>query len=455
MLSQADKVAASLQLEADLFGVVVQAVAAGSEFYIYLNRPPETAPDCPELVALIKDKLTQEFPEITSIYLLSRILGEEYPDWQEHISLLPEPVPSLSSEEIKIDLDLNFENLDLDIAESIEPVVTPAPEVKLNTFCFSRNRHLVEGDIDRPSKTVSEILRSFHGWSHPHKIELLSFLKEWFADPSAVAPDRLPEKARAIIAQMSADKELQRSLKVWFSRYCFDPDRTLREISGEVHSQPHKVKLSGHSTPSPSSTTAPKKVQARAPSPSKSVKSSAEKPTPTAKTSQAFTTDEIPMLMVVAIVVAFCSFLLPYMISDFEPIGVGIFLVVVSIAGGWAGAFQEKTIMSISGLILSGFYIFGFSNFVILIILGGAIGLSVGIAVKMGMGENNSPLAPKPLRVMAVALIVLLTIQAPAWFQIRRGRQNTVQLQVLPELKAIGSVTYAGQTYDLKGAIAE
>lgn len=212
MLSQVDRVIASLQVEANSFGVIVQAIAADQEVYIYLNRPPEITPDCPELVALIKQKLSKEFPDITSIYLLSRVLGEENPDWHERISLLSEPAPALSSEEINLGIDLNIENFDIgdeSTPQSTEPSATSEPEVKLNTFCFSRNRQLVEGDIDRPNKTVGKIIKSFHSWSHPNKIDLLSFLKEWFADPSAVSPEGLPEPAQGIISQMSADKELQ------------------------------------------------------------------------------------------------------------------------------------------------------------------------------------------------------------------------------------------------------
>lgn len=99
----------------------------------------------------------------------------------------------------------------------------------------------MEGDIDRPNKAVVDKLKTFHSWDRTKQIELLQFLKKWFENPDT-ADAQLSSEARAWVGEMHADKELQRSLKVWLSRYCYDTDKTIREISSDVISAPHRLK---------------------------------------------------------------------------------------------------------------------------------------------------------------------------------------------------------------------
>jgi len=72
-LELGDRLTQVLQQEADFFGVVVQVLVVPEQIYIYLNRPQGMAPDCPDLVPMLTDRLKNEFPEITTVTLISRV----------------------------------------------------------------------------------------------------------------------------------------------------------------------------------------------------------------------------------------------------------------------------------------------------------------------------------------------------------------------------------------------
>lgn len=91
----------ALQPYADSFNVALQPMYDDRVLDLYLNRPPELAANCPKLVAILKRQIARQFPEIRTLYLYSRVWGEETIDWEAQIEMpqlkptpLPPPPPS-------------------------------------------------------------------------------------------------------------------------------------------------------------------------------------------------------------------------------------------------------------------------------------------------------------------------------------------------------------------------
>ncbi|MDY6783095.1 MAG: hypothetical protein SW833_11210 [Cyanobacteriota bacterium] len=77
----------ALQPYADSFSVALQPIIDDRVLDLYLNRPPELAAHCPKLVAVLKRQIARQFPEIRTLYLYSRVWGEETIDWEAQIEM--------------------------------------------------------------------------------------------------------------------------------------------------------------------------------------------------------------------------------------------------------------------------------------------------------------------------------------------------------------------------------
>jgi hypothetical protein len=447
MQNLSEQLTASLQAEADFFDVVVQVVEAPDKVYLYLNRPPTLEPDCPQLLKVIKARLRQDFPHLSSIFVASRIIGNEQPDWSQDF-VLQEPT-------------LDFLQEEIEVPESVtnEPA---QPEIKLSSFCFSRNRQLVEGDIDKPSKEVKKRIKAFHDWEREHQIRTLQFLKGWFNDAEANQTlHGLPSEAQELIQAMTADRELHRAMKVWLSRYCWDVSKTLTEVSDESFSQPHKVSKTEKSTHSQS------RAGGQTPSPTRSGKSGStplpkNRPSRSApsseqltNTSQAFSTDELPMILITAVIAGVCAWLLSGAVSTFG--GLGIFLAVVSIVAGFMGALQEKVIGGICGIILIIFWVL-LPGFLVLWfeILGGAIGFVTAMSMQQATAKGGTLFSPKPLRILLAVAVVVTLIQGHSIWQWNSGGGSLSASRGVPlaEYKATGEIVLAGKSTPMKGGLA-
>lgn len=136
--------------------------------------------------------------------------------------------------------------------------------------------------------------------------------------------------------------------------------------------------------------------------------------------SQAFSSAEIPTLVLVAIIIVFLAWLLSGAVTAFGWLGIG--LAMVSIVAGFAGVFQEKTIGGICSIILLlSWFLVGFLVVWWFELLGGAIGFVTGMAVKMNADSSGSLFSGKPQRILLTALAVLIIIQGSSLFQ---GQNN-------------------------------
>ncbi len=467
---QTEQLQARLQAEADFYETIIQLVEANSELYIYLNRPPQTPADCPELLPIIESTLKQELPDAKTVNIYSRELGHEEPDWHTVLHLQA-PVNGLLVEP-EIDLNIDFSLADLEPSTS-SVVTNPEPQqqmvavseaVPLSSFCFSRNRQLVENDIDRPSKEVAEVITQFHGWEKEQQIKLLEFLKEWFSsrDTSPSGLNKLSSEAQEIVAKMQADKELQRSLKIWFSRYCYDPQKTINEISGnKFHEKPSQIKLATAEVTESSNTNSGRTYSSynkTLPSGKSSKASSRASVSSINETSTKFDTAEIIQIAITALIASGLAFLVSDVTLSFG--STAIFLFAVSIVGGFVAVFKNFLVSGIAtALEIVCMFAIGFTAFFIGII-GNLVGGAVAISVYMVSYKDKSLLTAKSLRIMiASAIAVILGLFGSNFIKVAPIIPDASNFQasgtVVLQMKSRNSESLPEQTFNIKGAIAK
>jgi hypothetical protein len=462
-----EQLQARLQAEADRFETIVQVVESNSELYIYLNRPPQSPADCSELLPIIESTLKLEFPNTKTANIYSRELGEENPDWYTVLHLHPEtPNGLLAEPEIDVNIDFSI----AEVEQSIEPAVTnqePQQQMvvindapPLSSFCFSRNRQLVENEIDRPSKEVSEVITKFHGWEKEEQIKLLQFLKEWFStkNGSVTGLNQLSSEAREIVERMQADKELQRSLKIWFSRYCYDSQKTINEISGDSfldkHSHGKLEQTINQDTTSGKTYSSYSKIPKATPV---SKSSSRISVTPIDEPSGKISTAEIIQIVITAIIASGLTFLASDITLAFG--AAGIFLFAVSVVGGFVVVFKQFIVGSTAtALEIIGILGTGFSS-IFVSIIGNLVGVAVAISVFMVTYNQKTLLTAKSLRVMIASLIaVTIALPSSSFIKVGSVAPSVSDFQasgtVVIQPRSSGSDIVPEQTFNIKGAVA-
>jgi hypothetical protein len=337
-------------------------------------------------------------------------------------------------------------------------VINDAPP--LSSFCFSRNRQLVENEIDRPSKEVSEVITKFHGWEKEEQIKLLQFLKEWFStkNGSVTGLNQLSSEAREIVERMQADKELQRSLKIWFSRYCYDSQKTINEISGDSfldkHSHGKLEQTINQDTTSGKTYSSYSKIPKATPV---SKSSSRISVTPIDEPSGKISTAEIIQIVITAIIASGLTFLASDITLAFG--AAGIFLFAVSVVGGFVVVFKQfivgstATALEIIGILGTGF------SAIFVSIIGNLVGVAVAISVFMVTYNQKTLLTAKSLRVMIASLIaVTIALPSSSFIKVGSVAPSVSDFQasgtVVIQPRASGSETVAEQTFNIKGSVA-
>jgi hypothetical protein len=136
------------------------------------------------------------------------------------------------------------------VAETAEATAT-APvvieEVDLSSYCFIRNKLLLDSAIKPPSKEVMDLIAKLHFFSAVEKEQIAPLLDNLYRQPpkkeessgesdlyqvGEVDLRELPEPIQAWFqAIIALDPEPFRKSAIWFSRYCHNPQKTIAELS--------------------------------------------------------------------------------------------------------------------------------------------------------------------------------------------------------------------------------
>jgi hypothetical protein len=458
MNGNVEQVVARLQVVANPYNTIVQVVESDSQVYIFLNRPPQAPPDCPELLPIIESTLKLEFPAIETVNVFSRELGQEHSDWHTVLRLQLETPTNELSTDTQIDGDVassieepqqSAENA-VATQESQQQAVTVSDVIPLSSFCFSRNRKILESDLDRPSKEVSAIIINFHRWGKEQQIKLLQFLKKWFdgEDNSLSGLSDLSSEAQGIVESMQADKELQRSLRIWFSRYCYDPQKTIREISGDSPAERQAPKKAGAADPkatrsqdASSGKTYPSRIPQGTQTSRSSSHASANQPTETSTNPIA----EIIQILITALVASGLAFLVRDITLSAGIMGIVLF--VVSIVSGFLSAFR-KTLSAGIFLILEVICIgvIGGWSPIIISVTANLVGAIIALSIFAITWNDGRLITAKSLRMMIASLIaVMLSLLSAAWFKASPVITDASNFQVS------GTLVLPEKTYNING----
>ena len=455
MNGNVEQVVARLQVVANPYNTIVQVVESDSQVYIFLNRPPQAPPDCPELLPIIESTLKLEFPAIETVNVFSRELGQEHSDWHTVLRLQLETPTNELSTDTQIDGDVassieepqqSAENA-VATQESQQQAVTVSDVIPLSSFCFSRSRKILESDLDRPSKEVSAIIINFHRWGKEQQIKLLQFLKKWFdgEDNSLSGLSDLSSEAQGIVESMQADKELQRSLRIWFSRYCYDPQKTIREISGDSPAERQAPKKAGAADPkatrsqdASSGKTYPSRIPQGTQTSRSSSHASANQPTETSTNPIA----EIIQILSTALVASGLAFLVRDITLSAGIMGIVLF--VVSIVSGFLSAFR-KTLSAGIFLILEVICIgvIGGWSPIIISVTANLVGAIIALSIFAITWNDGRLITAKSLRMMIASLMaVMLSLLSAAWFQVIIDASN---------FQVSGTLVLPEETYNING----
>lgn len=420
------------------------------DLVIVFNRPSSEHLNYKEITKKTIDKLRSlKLPPPKQITFYSRLLGEETPDWQTTINIvppkerkptadvpesktpvseappsIPEPTsnltetalkpesinpltePSLTSEPTSTLTELASKS------ESINPLTEPSlaseptstpTQPKLSDFCFIRNKALVKADLPPPNPKVAENVQFFHQLDEKIQLELAPILEDFFKNPDKTSLISVPVELRSWFENLKklADDDF-RSQGIWLSRYCYNPEQTMTTINHLFDSLKEVQKATqANSNPTPQ----PVQRQSQTPKQSVNYRSSSS------KNSQKFTPDELIFMIGGGLLVAGIGWFLWGTAAFFSIFGwVAGIMGVVSGVGTILG---NQTLKTISGILLLIIYIiFSGIGFIILWIefLGWLTGLIVAGAVT-SMAQSSgaeSITSPKPLRILVALTLVIL-----------------------------------------------
>lgn len=215
---------------------------------------------------------TLDLPDIHTLLLCSRVLGEYDVDWQTEIELIVSRLESLSDtiqtqEKISSEVESFIEESETIqtatpiisestselkttfVESSVTPITsehtsnpestlettveTPATEgeFKLSNYCFIRNKALVTRKILPPDEKLAELVQFFHALPDSDKEAILPILEQFFRSAQAVTTEQFNSEIQQWFAKLTQFKESEiRTATIWFSRYCFAPEKTIAEV---------------------------------------------------------------------------------------------------------------------------------------------------------------------------------------------------------------------------------
>jgi hypothetical protein len=244
----------------------LQVIAQEPYLYIYLNHASEQVLDYPALTTQIAAVVRElDLDGIQGICLYSRPLGETEPDWETYVDFTPvteeepitppeetppleeSPIPELIAtetppvEESPIPELIATETPPVEespipelITTETPPVEEAEPEVfRLSNYRFISNQAQLTETLQPPPQKIIQLVQSLQLMSELEKEKALNLLKQWTSDlGESIKLLEVAEPVRSWLRAITrSDPETTRKTLLWVSRYCLNPEETLREIA--------------------------------------------------------------------------------------------------------------------------------------------------------------------------------------------------------------------------------
>ncbi len=151
--------------------------------------------------------------------------------------------------------------------EQTTPSVTNAefeaiPEVVRSpyaNYCFISNKGLLTFQILPPDETLAQLIQFFDALPESLKADILPLLEQFFATSALLPIEQFELEVQQWFEQLSQLNKAQiRKASIWFSRYCFNPEKTMTEVMAIIEPEPliinHPQETSGEEITKVSST---------------------------------------------------------------------------------------------------------------------------------------------------------------------------------------------------------
>ncbi len=172
--------------------------------------------------------------EVQYLALYIRPINETEPDWSTCVRLSS----TKNSQEANLDQPSATQHNDrsepekavtAEKSETAQKENSSVENKQLSDYCFIRNQSLLNKEIVAPPLPVAELVTSFHELSASEKQQLLPIM-------SQLLQQKTPEGIEEISAQQWIEKlftlneENLRKARIWLSRYCYDPEKTIATL---------------------------------------------------------------------------------------------------------------------------------------------------------------------------------------------------------------------------------
>jgi Zn-dependent protease with chaperone function len=204
------------------------------QLLIMINRPAD--------LELDYDVLSQWFaaavPTLPQAYfktlvLYGRVLGQQQAEWSTQIALAVPNTAAATPATSEIPAAAPSPT----VSENASP---PQPEpLDLSQYCFTSNLMMLTTSLPTPAAEVAKAVWDFHQFSEDQKRQLLPLLSRFFKAPEKTAFESLSPELQGWLAEIKPLKDqLLRSVAIWLSRYCVNPDQALAEIGDNPTARP-------------------------------------------------------------------------------------------------------------------------------------------------------------------------------------------------------------------------
>ena len=159
----------------------------------------------------------------------------------EKIEISPVEIPENESEDLFAIEELDVENKKkpdnsvINNSSKIENIDNFSTEESVFLqYCFISNKRLLDSDLVAPKLNISYLVNSFQDFSLENKKMLLPLLNQYFQEQKVVTEEEKenfsPEIQEWIEKITELSSEDTRKAAIWFSRYCYNPEKTIAEI---------------------------------------------------------------------------------------------------------------------------------------------------------------------------------------------------------------------------------
>ena len=163
-------------------------------------------------------------------------LAKESDNTVENIAEESEPRDIFTVEEVDTKVDSQeADNLAIDSNQKIDNSVASSIDItNFSEFCFVRNQRLLESEIVAPKLNIAYLVSFFHDLSQENKHLLLPLLTQHFKQTSEILDSSKEQFSPTIQEWLQKIRKLSpeqtRKAAIWFSRYCYNPEKTIAEI---------------------------------------------------------------------------------------------------------------------------------------------------------------------------------------------------------------------------------